>query len=236
MKLKGEMEQLVDQPGRFIHIKIGDGSFHMLRRPISIADVDKENHTITLVYKVTGKGTEWLSERVAGDKVDALGPGGQGFEITEVKNEKILVIGGGVGVPPLYHLTKELVENNDVTVILGFQSKEAVFYEKEFNQFGDRVQTLVVTDDGSYGEKGLVTDIASEFSQDSTRYFTCGPLPMLKAVKNQLVEIPGHISLEERMGCGIGACFACVCHSTNESGYVKVCKDGPVFSSNEVIL
>lgn len=231
MTLSGELVKHVQSPGQFLHIKVGDDL--ILRRPISIASIDYQNEQLTIVYKKVGKGTKWLSERYKGDYIDVLGPLGNGFKIDQVRNKNILVIGGGVGIPPLYELTKQLSKNNHVTVILGFQSESDIFYEEKFSKIAF---TIVTTDDGSYGHKGVVTDLIDYFKDEISLYYACGPLMMLKNVREKLNHAEGHLSIEEQMGCGIGACFACVCLANNEKGYVKVCKDGPVFNADEVIL
>jgi len=216
------------KPGQFLHIT-AEG--HTLRRPISIADINKKKAQITILFKVIGSGTEMIRSYQPGTMLDALGPMGRGFPLEE--DRSVLLIGGGIGVPPLYYLGKTLHnEGVQVTSILGFQTKANVFYEEKFKALGD---TYIVTDDGSYGTKGLVTDMIPQVASFE-KYYTCGPRPMLKAVQQAVTEQPGYISLEERMGCGIGACYACVIQAHNEDGYAKICKEGPVFSSAEVIL
>ncbi|WP_068672454.1 dihydroorotate dehydrogenase electron transfer subunit [Oceanobacillus sp. Castelsardo] len=217
-------------PGQFLHILL-DG--HTLRRPISIADVDKENEMVTILFKKLGFGTEKLSESKVGDVLNVLGPSGNGFEISLEGIHTVLLIGGGIGVPPMYYLGKSLAKQNmNVISVLGFQSKEHVFYEERFQQFS---KTYVVTNDGSYGDKGFVTNVIPKVGEFD-RFYSCGPLPMLKAITNELFEKEGFISLEERMGCGVGACFACVVPTNTEKGYKKICSDGPVFDAREVIL
>ncbi|MGM8214406.1 dihydroorotate dehydrogenase electron transfer subunit [Bacillaceae bacterium W0354] len=233
MKLLGSLAEEIKKPGQFLHIKVGEQHSFSLRRPVSIANINRVTKEITIVYKKVGEGTAWLSERRKGEQIDALGPLGNGYEINQIHNENLLIIGGGVGVPPLYYLAKQFATNNHVTVILGFQTRDDVFYEEKFKEVG---QTFVSTEDGSYGIQGRVTDVMKNIEIPFTRYYACGPKPMLKAVQQQLNEIDGFISLEERMGCGIGACFACVCQAHNEKGYVKICKDGPVFNAKEVII
>lgn len=215
-------------PGQFLHIT-AEG--HTLRRPISIADVDKNRVEITILFKVIGTGTEAIATYQPGMMLDVLGPLGNGFP--EGAERSVLLIGGGIGVPPLYYLGKKLYQSGvKVTSILGFQTKASVFYEEEFKALGT---TYIVTDDGSYGTRGLVTDVISQV-RSFEKYYTCGPVPMLRAVQQTITEQPGYISLEERMGCGIGACYACVIPAHNDDEYAKVCKDGPVFVSSEVIL
>lgn len=228
MKLEDDYITQVAKPGQFIYLAL---PHFMLRRPISIADINKESKQLTILFKILGKGTAELAASQPGIGIDVLGPNGNGFPETTEPSTKALLIGGGIGVPPLYYLGKQLRNNGIlVTSILGFQTKEHVFYENEFRQLGE---TIVVTDDGSYGEKGFVTDMLNSVSHFDT-YYACGPTGMLRALTELLQEVKGYISLEERMGCGIGACAACVV--ATEQGYQKICHDGPVFSAKEVIL
>ncbi|MCA0983543.1 dihydroorotate dehydrogenase electron transfer subunit [Halobacillus yeomjeoni] len=232
--LKGDLIEEVDEPGKFVHIQINPEFF--LRRPVSIADVDFHEQTLTLLYKVMGKGTDALTEKRVGDQLDVLGPGGRGFPVASLESKHALIIGGGIGVPPLYYLAKNLVERGiKVTSVLGFRSEADVFYEDEFRELGE---VTVVTNDGSYGEKGLVTDVLPNLEPTIDTYFSCGPGVMLKAVTEHLPHLPGYISMEERMGCGIGACFACVVPTPDmdEKGYRRICCDGPVFKAEEVVL
>ncbi|MGP4072588.1 dihydroorotate dehydrogenase electron transfer subunit [Piscibacillus sp. B03] len=231
--VEGALVQQIQQPGQFVHMKIGEGNAHMLRRPFSIADYDYETNELVIIYKVIGDGTKWLSERHKGELLNVLGPIGNGFDIKTVEHQHILVVGGGVGVPPLYNLVKQLSSFNKVTAILGYQSKGAVFYETNFNRFAE---TYIATDDGTYGFKGLVTEAIDQLELPIDSYYSCGPLGMLRAVQHKLDKHHGYLSVEERMGCGVGACFACVCQADNDKGYVKICQDGPVFSSSEVTL
>lgn len=235
VQLPNEVETSRIKPGQFVHIQIGSGIARPLRRPISIADVNPERNEITLIFKVLGIGTAELRTYQVERALNLLVPCGNGYPIDEINIKQALVIGGGIGVPPLYNLTKRLVQKGiNVTVILGFQSKSHVFYEQDFKQLGD---CYVVTNDGSYGHQGFVTDVIERIKPSFDYYFSCGPTPMLKAVKDTLKEYDGHISLEERMGCGIGACYACVAHSdSDDKGFKKVCQDGPVFVASEVSL
>ncbi|WP_257001026.1 dihydroorotate dehydrogenase electron transfer subunit [Terribacillus saccharophilus] len=235
MTFKGKMAQENILPGQFLHLLVGEGSNHMLRRPISIAGVDKQESTITIIFKLLGEGTNSLSKAEPGDQLDALGPCGQGYPVDELQMEHALLVGGGIGVPPLYYLAQRLYEKGiQVTMVAGFQNKEQVFYEEAFRSLGDY---YLATDDGSAGEKGFVTDIINKEAFHFDQFFTCGPTGMLKAVSTQLANEEGFISIEQRMGCGIGACFACVVPAPDsESGYKKICKDGPVFRSKEVVL
>ena len=238
LTLKGELVQQMSEPGQFVHIKVSNGMDPLLRRPISIAKIDRNQNEFTMIYRAEGHGTKILSKKIAGEQIDILGPLGHGFPVDETAvGETALLVGGGIGVPPLYELSRQLVKKG-VTVIhvLGFQNKAAVFYEREFLELGE---TYVATVDGSYGVKGFVTDVIADKGLDFDTLYSCGPTPMLKALESQFSDKKVYLSLEERMGCGIGACFACVCHTTDDSSdhtYKKVCSDGPVFRAGEVIL
>ncbi len=210
--------------GQFVNIKL-DGMF--LRRPISVCDY--EDKKLTLIYKVVGKGTEYMSTLNDGAELDILTGLGNGYN-TEPSGNRPLLIGGGVGVPPMYALAKALVKDGKkVSVILGFNSKADVFYENEFKELGCDV--FVTTADGSYGKKGFVTDALAEVGEYSY-FYTCGPEPMLKAVCNATVT-SGQFSFEERMGCGFGACMGCSCKT--KYGNKRICKDGPVLEKEEII-
>ncbi len=220
MVLTGDTKYIT-APGQFINIKL-EGKF--LRRPISVCDCDE--NTITILYKVVGEGTKQMSEMQVGESLDILTGLGNGFSITECS--KPLLIGGGVGVPPLYMLCKRLVENGaSPTVILGFNTKNEVFYEDEFRSLG--VNTLVTTVDGSYGIKGFVTDA---FTDDYDYFYTCGPMPMFKAIEAK-AKTSGQYSFEERMGCGFGACMGCSCKTKYANK--RICKDGPVLFREEIV-
>ncbi|WP_337019577.1 dihydroorotate dehydrogenase electron transfer subunit [Oceanobacillus massiliensis] len=217
-------------PGQFLHVAI---QWHTLRRPISIADIDREKETVTILFKIVGSGTEQLAALSPGMTFNVLGPSGNGFNTANKDKTSVLLIGGGIGVPPLYYLGKTLADMDaEIISILGFQTKANVFYEERFRELGE---TYIVTDDGSYGKKGFVTDIIETVGQFDS-YYTCGPLPMLKAITAMLPGTPGMISLEQRMGCGVGACMACVIPSEEPGGYKKICSDGPVFYAEEVSL
>ena len=209
-------------PGQFINIQL-DGLY--LRRPISVCDYDES--TVTILYKVVGKGTQQLSRMKAGASLDVLTGLGNGYDLS-LSGSHPLLIGGGVGVPPLYRLAKELVmQGKAVSVILGFNTAEEVFYEDAFRSLGCDVQ--VTTVDGSYGKKGFVTDaLPSVYSY----FYTCGPEPMLKAVY-KATSTSGQMSFEERMGCGFGACMGCSCKTI--TGYKRICKDGPVMKKEEIL-
>ena len=221
MILKGDTSAIT-APGQFINIKL-DGKF--LRRPISVYDYDE--HTVTIIYKVVGSGTMQLSQMDEGE-LDILTGLGNGYTITP-GTSRVLVIGGGVGVPPLYNLSKKLIASGKkVMAILGFNSANDVFGEKEFSELG--VETIITTADGSYGKKGFVTDAMSDLEYEE--FYTCGPEPMLKAVYNA-TNVGGQFSFEERMGCGFGACMGCSCKT--KYGYKRICKDGPVLTKEEII-
>lgn len=212
----------IRRPGTFVEIAI-DGLY--LRRPISVCDV--EAGKLTLIYKVVGKGTAKMAEAVPGDTFKILTGLGNGYDV-EKAGAKPLIIGGGVGVPPLYLLAKELIKKGAKPVaVLGFNSASDVFFEEEFKKLG--CETRVTTVDGSYGSKGFVTDALPD---DYTYFYTCGPLPMLKAVYNK-TKTGGQFSLEERMGCGFGACMGCSIMTAG--GPKRVCKDGPVFEKEELL-
>lgn len=222
------------EAGQFLHIKVGTGS-HLLRRPISIADFDEKTGIVTIVFKQGGEGTRHLSEYRAGESLNVLFPCGSGYPIETLSIKKALLVGGGIGVPPLYYLAKKLTEKGiKVTSYLGFQTANQIFYEDKFIKQGE---TYVITQDGSNGNKGLVTNLIAENEYDHDYFFTCGPTGMLRAVSNQLEHKKGYVSVEQRMGCGIGACYACVIPARDSEGsFRKICKDGPVFAAKEVLL
>lgn len=214
----------VTKPGQFINIEI-DGFY--LRRPISVCDYTE--NTITIIYKVVGHGTEKMSEMSQGEILDVLTGLGNGFDVSQ-SGDTPLLIGGGVGTPPMYKLCKELIANGkNPIVVLGFNSKEDVFYEDELKKLGATV--YISTVDGSYGTKGFVTDVISTL-QGYSYFYACGPIPMLKAVYNTAT-CDGELSFEERMGCGFGACMGCTCKT--KYGNKRICKDGPVLKKEEVI-
>ena len=221
MVLSGDTSAIT-APGQFVNIQL-DGLF--LRRPISVCDYDK--NTLTLVYKVVGKGTEKMSRMMPGTQLDLLTGLGNGYDLT-LSGERPVLLGGGVGVPPLYNLAKKLIaQGKDVTVILGFNTKSEIFYEDAFQALGCTV--LVTTVDGSYGVKGFATDALPE---DYTYFYTCGPEPMLKSVY-RATRTSGQMSFEERMGCGFGDCMGCSCKTL--TGYKRICKDGPVMKKEEIL-
>ena len=213
----------ITAPGQFVNIRL-PGLY--LRRPISICDWDEES--LTLIYKVVGKGTDAMTRIKPPHRLDLLVGLGNGYDTTK-SGQKPLLLGGGVGVPPLYGLCKALLrEGKDVTVILGFNAKEELFYEEEFKALGAKV--FVTTVDGSYGEKGFVTDVMKNL--DYTYFYTCGPSPMFRAIEKTAVT-SGQFSFEARMGCGFGACMGCSMET--KSGAKRVCKDGPVFEREEIL-
>ncbi|MBE5764437.1 MAG: dihydroorotate dehydrogenase electron transfer subunit [Clostridiales bacterium] len=222
MRLSGDTSEIT-KPGQFVNIKI-EGLF--LRRPISVCDV--EEGVLTLIYRIVGEGTLALSKMVKGDNLDLLTGLGNGYDLTSSGNI-LLLIGGGVGVPPLYMLAKKLIEQGkEVKIIVGFRSKEEIFYKEEFEKLGASV--TVCTADGSEGIKGFVTD-ALPLIGNYTHVYTCGPEPMLKAVYNN-TNTSGQYSFEERMGCGFGACMGCSCKTLY--GNKRICKDGPVLVKEEI--
>ncbi|QPC46283.1 dihydroorotate dehydrogenase electron transfer subunit [Mangrovibacillus cuniculi] len=230
LTLEGELVEEVERPGQFLHVATGEK--HVLRRPISIASYDKNNCQLTIIFRVEGKGTKWLSLLSKGDLVDVMGPLGNGFDISRVPlHAEVLVIGGGIGVPPLYGVASEFKKRNLVTKhILGFSSKQDAFLLNEFQKLGE---TFLTTVDGSLGQKGFVTDVTLPTPD---YVFSCGPSVMLRAVKEKYSNSVTYLSLEDRMGCGIGICYACVCSSNHAAHDKKVCVDGPVFLANEVVL
>ena len=212
----------ITAPGQFVNIQL-TGKF--LRRPISVCDYDGE--TLTIVYKVVGKGTEQMASMTAGETLDILTGLGNGYDLAPAGDRPVL-LGGGVGVPPLYHLAKRLLAlGKEVTVVLGFNTASEIFYEKEFQALGCKV--FVTTVDGSYGKKGFVTDALPE---DYTYFYTCGPEPMLKAVY-RTTNTSGQMSFEQRMGCGFGACMGCSCKTL--TGNKRICKEGPVMRKEEIL-
>ncbi|MBQ4040904.1 MAG: dihydroorotate dehydrogenase electron transfer subunit [Oscillospiraceae bacterium] len=209
--------------GQFVNIQI-EGMF--LRRPISVCDYDEK--TLTLVYKVVGKGTEAMSKMEKGTKLDILTGLGNGYDLS-FAGDKPVLLGGGVGVPPMYNLAKKLrAMDKEVNVVLGFNTATEIFYEEEFKALGCNV--TVTTVDGSYGVKGFVTTVLENL--DYTYFYTCGPEPMLKAVYKASAT-SGQMSFEERMGCGFGACMGCSCKTL--TGYKRICKEGPVMKKEEIL-
>ena len=222
MVLEGETSAITAS-GQFVNIAL-EGKF--LRRPISVCDLGE--NTLTIIYKAVGKGTEQMSRMHPGEKLDVLTGLGNGYDLS-VAGERPVLLGGGVGVPPMYLLAKELLaQGKKVTVILGFNTESEIFYEKEFMALGADV--IVTTVDGSRGIKGFVTDALKML--DYTYFYTCGPEPMLKAVYKASTT-SGQMSFEKRMGCGFGACMGCSCKTL--TGYKRICKEGPVMRKEEIL-
>ena len=222
MVLSGDTSAIT-AAGQFVNIQL-EGMF--LRRPISVCDYDDK--TLTIVYKVVGKGTAAMSKMTTGTKLDILTGLGNGYDLS-LSGDKPVLLGGGVGVPPMYNLARKLVaQGKTVTVILGFNTVSEVFYENEFKALG--CETIVCTADGSRGVKGFATTPLAGL--DYTYFYTCGPEPMLKAVYKATVT-SGQMSFEERMGCGFGACMGCSCKTL--TGYKRICKEGPVMKKEEIL-
>ena len=227
MVLEGDTSAIT-MPGQFVNIKL-EGRY--LRRPISINDWGKS--TITLLYKVVGGGTEQMSKMLVGDKLDILVGLGNGFLI-DVAMEKPVLVGGGIGLAPLYALCKSIVEKRkqQPTIVIGAATKQELFYVDEFKKLGAKV--VISTDDGSEGTKGFVTDAIMENGISTDYIYACGPMPMMRALNACLdANINGQFSLEERMGCGFGACVGCSIET--RKGVQRVCKDGPIFMREDVI-
>ena len=224
MRLRGDTSAIT-APGQFVNVQL-NGLF--LRRPISVCDYDEK--TLTIVYKVVGKGTTAMSNMAAGTELDILTGLGNGYDLT-VSGENPVLLGGGVGVPPMYNLAKKLIANGKkVSVILGFNTKSEIFYEEEFKALGCDV--MITTVDGTYGIKGFVTDAIKQSGKEYSYFYTCGPEPMLKAVY-KATTTSGQMSFEERMGCGFGACMGCSCKTL--TGYKRICKEGPVMRKEEIL-
>lgn len=243
------------RPGQFFHIRCSDTVYPLLRRPISLFDYEEESALLHLLYRVDGDGTRWLSRRAPGDTVDVLGPLGRGFPDPSVPSLSTL-IGGGIGIPPLYYLAKKLAaQGHRLRIVLGFASGDVSFLVEEFRRLG---QVVVTTEDGSLGLRGRVTEGLAHLAKTAPSpalpevYYACGPLPMLKAVQAHYrarasesrpeassPPVTGYLSVEERMGCGIGACLACVVPAepgVDGREYRKICVDGPVFAAGEIRL
>ena len=221
MKLRGDVESITI-PGQFINIQL-DGKY--LRRPISVCD--RVGDEVVIIYKIVGKGTEQMS-KMQDEYLDVLIDLGNGYDTT-LSGDHPILLGGGVGVPPLYMLAKKLIaEGKKVSVVLGFNTASEIFYEDEFKALGADV--TVTTVDGSYGTRGFVTDAMKNI--DYTYFYTCGPEPMLKAIY-KVSTTSGQLSFEERMGCGFGACMGCSCKTL--TGYKRICKEGPVMKKEEIL-
>jgi len=246
MKLSAPIVAQDALPGQFIHIKCSKNNYPLLRRPISIHRIDKKKGEIHILFQVKGEGTKLLTQRTVGDYLDIMGPIGNGFTIYP-ESKKILIIGGGIGVAPLFALAEKLLTGaKEVRVLIGASKKEMVINEKSIKKLGVKVE--VATDDGSYMYKGLVTDLLEKTIKEgwlADQIFSCGPKLMLRKVADIASKFNTHcqVSLEERMGCGIGACMTCVCKikikeqqtDKEDYQYKRVCIDGPIFEANEVI-
>lgn len=219
-------------PGQFISVYTRDGG-KLLPRPISLCEIDKEGGALRIVYRVAGEGTKEFSSYQSGDPVEIMGPLGNGFPL---KEKKAFLIGGGIGIPPMLELSKQL--NCEKQMILGY--RDSLFLTEDFKQYGE---VFIATEDGSSGTKGNVLDAIRENNLNADIIYACGPTPMLRAIKEYALEneMECYISLEEKMACGIGACLACVCKSKDVDSHShvhnkRICKDGPVFAAEEVEL
>lgn len=224
----------ISKPGQFVHV-LAEG--HQLRRPISICEIDKENGTLRIIFEVRGKGTEAISRINSGELIDMIAPlGGRVFKLLD-PSKKAICVGGGIGTPPMFELAKHYKSN--ATVISGFRNSAIAILQKDFANTG--ANTILCTDDGSCGKKGYVTEALKECiaNEKPDIIYACGPEPMLKVVSKIAEEndIIAQVSLEARMGCGVGACLVCACHTmrNGEEYNAHVCQDGPVFDSKEVI-
>ena len=230
--LKGDLVRTMLHAGQFVNVKIGDGGF-ILRRPISICNIDHEKSELTLLYRAEGAGTKVLSERKTGEVVDILGPLGTGFDLDKVEvDATVVLVGGGIGVPPMYETAKRLaIRGNKVIAVLGFGRQEDVFYEEKFKEFAD---VHVATMDGSYGFKGHVIGLIQDKGLDFDWILGCGPYVMLQSIATEYGQSKkGFLSFEERMACGIGACYACICEMKDGSR-TRICKEGPIYELSEV--
>lgn len=226
--IEGDAARFIKEPGQFVNIRLSDTQTPYLRRPMSICDYDEQH--IKMIYKVVGQGTKLLSTKRIGDTLDVLTGLGHGF--SERDGQKALVIGGGLGVPPMYKLVKQLLsEGVEVQVVLGFNSQSDVFYNQEFASL---CPTEIATMDGSLGIKGTVIDAIEAKGLTFDHYYACGPLPMLNALVKKYPK-HGYLSYEARMGCGFGACMGCSM-KVKGAPYKRVCVEGPVFTSEEVIV
>lgn len=236
LELQGQLVNEMRQPGQFLHLLVPKADL-TLRRPISIAAIDSERQVVTLLYRTVGEGTKALAQLKEGSTLSVLGPRGHGFPVDEVNpGDTVYLIGGGIGIPPLYELAKQLTAREvSVVALLGYRSKKYLFYVDEFKKLGD---VKIATEDGSYGFHGHVGQLMESLPMPNVVY-SCGPFPMLKAVVSHYESMLDKvfISLEERMACGIGACYGCVCQSAEDETHLyKVCEDGPVFRGGQVCL
>lgn len=236
LTLAGEMVEEMEM-GQFVHLLVPDGSM-LLRRPISISQVDKSRHRCTLIYRVEGGGTARFSRMQVGEQMDVMGPLGTGFSLEGVtKEDSILLIGGGIGVPPLLELAKQAhAKGIKVVSVIGFATKTAVILEEELARYGE---VLVTTDDGSYGVRGYVSAVVDGLVEEFAAIYACGAPAMMAYVNEKFRHHPrAYLSLEARMACGMGACCACVLPAQEGQAhdYKRVCKEGPVFTTGSVVL
>lgn len=237
--LTGELVNEMHTPGQFLHIRVPREDL-LLRRPISLAEINHDAGTCTIIYRVEGDGTACFSQMASGEQLDVMGPLGNGFDLDAVSaGDTVFIIGGGIGVPPLYELGRQLKEKQaQLVFMLGFASKEVSFYEDKFKELGN---VFISTDDGSYGTHGHVGVLMAQAAvdyQEPTAVYACGATGLLRAVEARFLDHPhAYLSLEARMACGMGACYACICQSaTDETKNKKVCDEGPVFKTGEVII
>ena len=233
--LQGEMVEAM-KAGQFLHLRVPDDA-HLLRRPISISSIDKANEQCRLIYRIEGSGTTIFSTLKTGDSLDVMGPQGNGFDLSDLEqHSRVLLVGGGIGVPPLFEVAKQLHERGvDVTTVLGFATKDAAILEDELSQYS---KVFVTTDDGSYGIKGNVSVVIKKFDNEFDAIYSCGAPGMMKYINQTFSDHPrAYLSLESRMACGMGACYACVLKvPDSETVSQRVCEDGPVFKTGTVVL
>lgn len=233
--LEGEMVEAM-RAGQFLYLRVPDEA-HLLRRPISISSINKSQNQCHLIYRIEGSGTAIFSTLKAGDSLDVMGPQGNGFDLSDLEqHSRVLLVGGGIGVPPLLEVAKQLHERGvDVTTVLGFATKDAVILEDELSQYS---KVFVTTDDGSYGIKGNVSVVIKEFDNEFDAIYSCGAPGMMKYINQTYYDHPrAYLSLESRMACGMGVCYACVLKvPDSETVSQRVCEDGPVFKTGTVVL
>ena len=233
--LEGEMVEAM-RAAQFLHLRVPDDA-HLLRRPISISSIDKSKKQCHLIYRIEGSGTAIFSTLKAGDSLDVMGPQGNGFDLSDLDQcSRVLLVGGGIGVPPLLEVAKQLNERSvEVTTVLGFATKDAVILEAELSKYS---QVFVTTDDGSYGIRGNVSVVINELDSEFDAIYSCGAPGMMKYINQTFYEHPrAYLSLESRMACGMGACYACVLKvPDSETVSQRVCEDGPVFKTGTVVL
>lgn len=238
LRLKSDRIAEKAAPGQFVNIRCSNGPDAYLRRPVSFLRADPEAKTFDIVFMVRGKGTRLLSGYGTGDVIDCMGPLGKGFTLP-VKGEKICVVGGGIGIFPLLFLLERSIDVYK-TAFLGFRTKELVVLKKDFEKASDRL--IISTDDGSFGANGLITKPFLQYleTEKPDRVYTCGPLPMMKTVAEICTDkgIFCEVSMEQRMGCGIGACLVCSCKvkHNDDYEYERTCRDGPVFRAERVVF